>query len=57
MFCVVDCLFVITQPVRKSIETKEEQKETPEVKGQPSQKKRKKPLKDKSEADQKLENR
>ncbi|TMS23621.1 RNA-binding protein 34 [Larimichthys crocea] len=45
------------KPVRKSIETKEEQKETPEVKGQPNQKKRKKPLKDKSEADQKLENR
>lgn len=46
------------QPVQKSTEAKEQQRETSEVKGQSSQKKKKtKPLKDKSEADQKLENR
>lgn len=44
------------KPVKKSTE---QQTETPEVKGQPSQKKKKKekPLKEKSEAQQKLENR
>lgn len=43
------------KPVKKSTE---QQAETPEVKGQPSQKKKKeKPLKEKSEAEQKLENR
>ncbi|XP_076585352.1 RNA-binding protein 34 [Chaetodon auriga] len=45
------------KPVQKSAEAKEQQKETPEVKGQSSQKKKTKPLKEKSEADQKLENR
>ncbi|KAI3353603.1 hypothetical protein L3Q82_020122 [Scortum barcoo] len=43
-------------PVQKRTEAKEQK--TPEVKGQPGQKKKqKKPPKDKSEADQKLENR
>ncbi|XP_054460061.1 RNA-binding protein 34 [Anoplopoma fimbria] len=47
------------KPVQKITEEKEEQKETPEVKGQPGQKKKtnQKQLLEKSEADQKLENR
>ncbi|XP_040001112.1 RNA-binding protein 34 [Xiphias gladius] len=44
------------KPVQKSTEEKQQQKETPEVEGQPSQKK-KKPPKEKSAADQRLENR
>lgn len=49
---------LLWQPVQKSTEAKEQQQKTPEVKGQPGQKKKKKkPLKEKSEADQKLENR
>lgn len=51
---VFGCFFM--QPVHKSTETKQQQKETPEVKVQPSQKQKKLP-KDKSAADQKLENR
>ncbi|XP_029282855.1 RNA-binding protein 34 [Cottoperca gobio] len=46
----------VPKPVPKSTEAKEEPKATPEVKGQLSKKKQKQ-LKDKSEADQKLENR
>ncbi|XP_068582902.1 RNA-binding protein 34 [Cebidichthys violaceus] len=45
------------KPVPKSTEAEEQQKETPEVKGQPSQKINQKQLKEKSEADQKLDNR
>lgn len=45
------------EPVQKSSEEKELQKETPDATGQLSQKKKKKALKEKSEADQKLENR
>uniref|UniRef100_UPI0037E9BD3D RNA-binding protein 34 isoform X2 n=1 Tax=Semicossyphus pulcher TaxID=241346 RepID=UPI0037E9BD3D len=45
------------KPLRKSTGAQEQQKETPEVKGQLGQKEKKKQLKDKSEADQKLENR
>ncbi|KAM9363301.1 RNA-binding protein 34 [Symphorus nematophorus] len=45
------------KPVKKSAETKEQQKETPEVEGQQQPKKKKKPLKEKSKTDQKLENR
>ncbi|XP_075947766.1 RNA-binding protein 34 [Anarhichas minor] len=45
------------KPVQKSTEAEEQQKETPEVKGQPSQKINQKQLKEKSEADQKLDNR
>ncbi|XP_059188973.1 RNA-binding protein 34 [Centropristis striata] len=46
------------KPVQKSTEATEELKETPEVKGQTGQKKKQqKLLKEKSEADQKLENR
>ncbi|XP_070840547.1 RNA-binding protein 34 [Chaetodon trifascialis] len=45
------------KPVQKSAEAKQQQKESPEVKGQSSQKKKTKPLKVKSEADQKVENR
>ncbi|XP_044045326.1 RNA-binding protein 34 isoform X1 [Siniperca chuatsi] len=44
------------EPVQKSTEAKEQQKESPEVKGQPGQKKTT-TLKEKSEAEQKLENR
>nr|XP_020475896.1 RNA-binding protein 34 [Monopterus albus] len=44
------------EPVQRSTETKQQEKDAPEVKGQHSQKK-KKPPKQKSAADQKLENR
>ncbi|KAK9540785.1 hypothetical protein VZT92_003213 [Zoarces viviparus] len=43
--------------VQKSTEAEEQQTETPGVKGQPSQKINQKQLKEKSEADQKLDNR
>ncbi|XP_030014589.1 RNA-binding protein 34 [Sphaeramia orbicularis] len=47
------------KPVKTSVEVKEQQRETPEVKGQPSQTtaKKKKPPKEKSTADQNLEKR
>ncbi|KAM6942097.1 RNA-binding protein 34 [Lycodopsis pacificus] len=45
------------KPVQKNTEAEEQQKETPEVKGQPSPKINQKQLKEKSEADQKLDNR
>lgn len=44
------------QPVQKRTETKQQEEEAPAVKGQPGQKQKKTP-KEKSEADQKLENR
>uniref|UniRef100_A0A3B4WAP6 RNA binding motif protein 34 n=1 Tax=Seriola lalandi dorsalis TaxID=1841481 RepID=A0A3B4WAP6_SERLL len=45
------------EPVQRSTEEKQQQNETPGVKGQPGQKKKKQPPKEKSAADQKLENR
>ncbi|XP_041839031.1 RNA-binding protein 34-like [Melanotaenia boesemani] len=45
------------KPIQKSLKTEEQQKESPEVKGGPQQKKEKKAVREKSVADQKLENR
>lgn len=57
---LVTVFVFVSSSLQRTAETQEQQKETPQVKGQPGndeKKKKKKPIKNKSAADQKLENR